>query len=105
MNLHFMKQCIAIFSKIDVSRNRHLHGAHRPKVGLSTSYRTQASRMLTGNAVWAQVTLGLWFRIFTPAITEPAEKEETCHEGCSKLSQRHKILLTFPKITLDLPIH
>ena len=34
LNLHFMKQHISIFSEFDVSstRNKHLHGALRPRV-------------------------------------------------------------------------
>ena len=96
MNLPFMKQCIAIFSKSGVSRNRHLHGARRPQVGLSMSYIPQASWMLTANAAHAQVPLGLWFKVFPPATAEPAAKEETFCEECSKLAQRHKIVLTSP---------
>ena len=78
LNLHFMKQPISIFSEFDGSstRNKHLHGALRPRVGPQHLLQPWAALMLTANAAWAQATSALGFSVFMAAIADPAEEDK-----------------------------
>ena len=52
-----------------------------PKLVLSTSCSPRAALMLTANAAWARATSALGFRVFTAAITDPAEEDKRTQRG------------------------
>lgn len=76
-----------------------------PKLVLSTSCNPRAALILTANAAWARATSALGFRVFTAAIADLAEENESRREDGSKPAQRGLEALSGSsgKVGLTLP--
>lgn len=78
---HFMKQHIAIFSKLDVSRKKHFCGVVRPQVGPQSILQPLGCANVDCQCCPGSGTLALEFRVFTATVADTAE-EEGRDQGC-----------------------